>query len=86
MTRRVRSGVVALATAVAAAAGCAAATARRLDTSAAEPHRAGILQIAWRTTLHDHGLFEPAPEECATGVLAQGRLVLGSRLNTVTPG
>ena len=83
MTQRVRFGVVALATAVAAAAGCAAATARRLDSAAAEPHRAGILQIAWRTTLHDHGLFEPAPEECATGVLAQGRLVIGSRAGAI---
>ena len=62
---------------------CAAATARRLDNAAAEPHRAGILQIAWRTTLHDHGLFEPAPEECASGVLAQGRLVIGSRAGAI---
>jgi outer membrane protein assembly factor BamB len=80
VTQRVRFGVVALATAVAAAAGLHGRDpARRLDSAAAEPHRAGILQIAWRTTLHDHGLFEPAPEECATGVLAQGRLVIGSR-------
>ena len=42
-------------------------------------HPAGIVQIAWRTSLHEHGLFEPAPEECASGVLADGRLVLGSR-------
>jgi outer membrane protein assembly factor BamB len=83
VTQRGRFGVVALATAVAAAVGCAAATARRLDSTATEPHRAGILQIAWRTTLHDHGLFEPAPEECATGVLAQGRLVLGSRAGAI---
>ena len=42
-------------------------------------HPAGIVQIAWRVSLHDHGLFEPAPEECASGVLANGRLVIGSR-------
>ena len=83
MTRRLRFGVAALATAVAVAVGCASATVRRLDDAATPPHRAGILQIAWRTTLHDHGLFEPAPEECASAVLADGRLVLGSRAATV---
>jgi outer membrane protein assembly factor BamB len=62
-----------------ALAGCAAATVRRLDDSAAPVHPAGVVQIQWRVSLHDHGLFEPAPEECATGVLANGRLVIGSR-------
>ena len=65
--------------ALGALAGCASATVRRLDDSTAPVHPAGIVQIAWRTSLHDHGLFEPAPEECASGVLANGRLVLGSR-------
>ena len=41
------------------------------------PHPAGVLQIAWRTTLHEHGLFEPSPEECAAG--ARGRAA-GDRL------
>jgi outer membrane protein assembly factor BamB len=68
---------------VAAAAGCAAATARRLDDAITPPHRAGILQIVWRTTLHEHGLFEPTPEECASGVLADGRLVIGSRAASI---
>jgi outer membrane protein assembly factor BamB len=68
---------------VAAIGGCAAATVRRLDDPGAHQHRAGILQILWRSTLHDHGLFEPAPEECAAGVLAQGRLVIGSRAANV---
>ena len=77
------AGVAALATAAVVVYGCAAATVRRLDDAAAPPHRAGILQIAWRTTLHEHGLFEPAPEECASGVLAQGRLVIGSRAGAV---
>lgn len=82
MTRATRFawGAAALvALGVGAAVGCASATVRRLDESATTPHRAGILQIVWRTTLHDHGLFEPAPEECASGVLANGRLVIGSR-------
>ena len=45
VTRRVRFGLAALATAFAAAAGCASATVRRLDDSGAPAHRAGILQI-----------------------------------------
>jgi outer membrane protein assembly factor BamB len=68
---------------LAALAGCASATVRRLDDSTAPVHPAGIVQIAWRVSLHDHGLFEPAPEECASGVLADGRLVLGSRAASV---
>jgi outer membrane protein assembly factor BamB len=42
-----------------------------------------VLQIRWRTQLHEHGLFEPSPQECATGVLAHGRLVIGSRAAAV---
>jgi len=83
VTPGVRLGAVALAMSVAAAAGCAAATARRLDDATTPPHRAGLLQIVWRTTLHEHGLFEPTPEECASGVLADGRLVIGSRAASV---
>jgi outer membrane protein assembly factor BamB len=75
--------VAALAAGVAAVVGCAAATVRRLDDAVAPVHRAGILQIAWRTTLHAHGLFEPTPAECAAGVLAADRLVLGSRAGSI---
>jgi outer membrane protein assembly factor BamB len=63
--------------------GCAGTTARRLDADLTPPHPAGVLQILWRTTLHDHELFEPAPEECASGVMAGGRFVVGSRGATV---
>jgi outer membrane protein assembly factor BamB len=42
-----------------------------------------VLHLRWRTALHEHGLFEPAPEECASGVLAHGRLVIGSRAGAV---
>lgn len=83
MTGAVRSAARAIAIGLVCATGCASATARRLDGSATSPHRAGILQILWRATLHDHGLFEPSPEECASGVLANGRLVLGSRAGAV---
>jgi outer membrane protein assembly factor BamB len=82
VNRTIRLGFWAL-VAGAAVAGCAAATVRRLDDPVSHQHRAGILQILWRTTLHDHGLFEPAPEECASGVLAQGHLVIGSRAASV---
>jgi outer membrane protein assembly factor BamB len=65
------------------AASCASATVRRLEGGEAPAHPAGILQLKWRVTLHEHGLFEPAPEECATGVLARDRLVIGSRAGSV---
>jgi outer membrane protein assembly factor BamB len=72
-----------LALLAAVCAGCAAATVRPTEPPAPPAHPAGILQIAWRTTLHAHGPFEPAPEECASGVLAGGRLVLGTRAASI---
>ena len=79
-----RAGVSAFLLALAGVvAGCAGSTARRLDADLTPPHPAGVLQILWRTTLHDHELFEPSPEECASGVLAGGRFVIGSRGATV---
>lgn len=62
-----------------AAAGCASVTARPIEPAAQPAHPAGVLHLQWRTTLHEHGLFEPDPEECATPVLADGHLVLGTR-------
>ncbi len=80
MNGRGFAGVTALGVALAGGLwGCAGTTARRLDTDATPAHPAGVLQILWRTTLHDHALFEPSPEECASGVLAGGRFVIGSR-------
>jgi len=77
------SGRGILAVAVALASGCAAATARRVDGADSPAHPAGVLHLVWRATLHEHGLFEPAPEECATGALAGGHLVIGSRAGNV---
>ena len=77
------SGRAILAVAVALASGCAAATARRVDAVGSPAHPAGVLHLVWRATLHEHGLFEPAPEECATGALAGGHLVIGSRAGNV---
>jgi outer membrane protein assembly factor BamB len=62
---------------------CAETTARHLDGRDAPAHRAGVLQIRWRAQLHEHGLFEASPQECATGVVAHGRLVIGSRADSV---
>lgn len=60
---------------------CANLTARSPEPADEHPHPAGIAQIRWRAELHQHGLFEPTPEECATGALVgDGRqLVIGSR-------
>ncbi|HLW79983.1 MAG TPA: hypothetical protein VKU44_10340, partial [Terriglobia bacterium] len=82
--RRAKPGFVhAITFALAAASGCAAITARPVDGAEPPAHPAGVLQMVWRTTLHEHGLFEPAPEECATGALASGHLVIGSRASSV---
>ena len=83
MTRRARlRGRAVLALLGAAAAGCATTT-RPHDPADKPAHRAGVLQVRWRVELHGHGLFEAAPEECASGVMAHGRLVVGSRAGSV---
>lgn len=70
---------VALATlAVLTAAGCSGATLRRADQAPRE-YPAGVTQVRWRTQIHQHGLFEPRPEECASGAVVGDRLVIGSR-------
>jgi outer membrane protein assembly factor BamB len=63
---------------VVAGAGCAGSTVRRADET---PHEypAGVTQVRWRTQIHEHGLFEPRPEECASGAIVGDRLVIGSR-------
>jgi outer membrane protein assembly factor BamB len=64
--------------------GACATTPTRPHDPADEPaHPAGMLSIRWRVQLHDHGLFEAAPEECASGVIAHDRLVIGSRAGNV---
>ena len=67
---------VALATGVGA---CAGVTARQPSPVEDNVVPAGIVHIRWRTELHAHKLFEPQPEECATGALAGDKLVIGSR-------
>jgi outer membrane protein assembly factor BamB len=80
-TRLARRVALALAIFVAVA-GCATPV-RQRDPADVPAHPAGLLQVRWRMALHEHGLFEAAPEECASGVLAHGRLVVGSRAGSV---
>jgi outer membrane protein assembly factor BamB len=70
---------VALATGVAAC----GTLGRQHDPADRPAHPAGVLQLRWRVALHEHGLFEAAPEECASGVMAHGRVVIGSRAGNV---
>jgi outer membrane protein assembly factor BamB len=58
--------------------GCAGATARRADPPQRD-YPAGVTSLRWRTAIHERGLFEPRPEECASGVVLGDRLVIGSR-------
>jgi outer membrane protein assembly factor BamB len=76
---RVRRTALALALGAVA---CAGSTVRRDERSSAE-HGSNALALRWRTAIHDHGLFEPRPEECATGTVVGTRLVIGSRKGAV---
>jgi outer membrane protein assembly factor BamB len=77
-------GALALGVAVAALAAPSCATpGRARDPADAPAHPAGLISIRWRVALHEHGLFEPAPEECASGVFAHDRFVIGSRAGNV---
>jgi outer membrane protein assembly factor BamB len=58
--------------------GCAGATARRQDQTSRD-YPAGVTRVLWRTSIHGHGLFEPRPEECASGAIVGDRLIIGSR-------
>jgi outer membrane protein assembly factor BamB len=62
--------------------GCAGATARRVETPQRD-YPAGITSLRWRTAIHERGLFEPRPEECASGVVIGDKLVIGSRAGNV---
>jgi outer membrane protein assembly factor BamB len=63
-------------------AACTAATVRRTETPTRD-YPAGITSLRWRTSIHDHGLFEPRPEECASGAVVDKRLIIGSRAGEV---
>jgi outer membrane protein assembly factor BamB len=63
-------------------AGCLGATTRRPDRPSHD-YPAGVTSLRWRTAVHEHALFEPRPEECASGAVVGDRLVIGSRAGTV---
>jgi outer membrane protein assembly factor BamB len=78
----VRARRLLLLLAAAALAGCAGTTARRADSQERD-YPAGVTTLRWRTPIHQRGLFEPRPEECATGVVIGGKLIIGSRAGNV---
>jgi outer membrane protein assembly factor BamB len=63
-------------------AGCLGATVRRAEAPTRD-YPAGVTRLKWRTPVHTHGLFEPRPEECASGVVVGDRLIIGSRAGNV---
>ena len=60
------------------AASCTSTTVRRADVQE-RSYPAGVAQLRWRIPIHEQGLFQPRPEECATGVVVGPHLVVGSR-------
>ncbi len=76
--RRFGWGIPALAGLLVGWLGCAGATARRVETQQRD-YPAGVTALRWRSAIHERGLFEPRPEECASGVIVDNRLILGSR-------
>jgi outer membrane protein assembly factor BamB len=75
--------ILTLATTGLAGAGCAGLTAREAKPAGERVGPAGIVHVRWRTELHAHKLFEPTPQECASGALAGDRLVIGSRASMI---
>jgi outer membrane protein assembly factor BamB len=63
---------------LAAGVGCGGAAVRRAAESPSESAE-NVARLRWRTSIHDHNMFEPRPEECAAGVVIGSRLVIGSR-------
>jgi len=64
---------------LAALASCASVTTRESEPVKERGGPAGIVHVRWRTEIHARKLFQPQPEECASGALAGDRLVIGSR-------
>jgi outer membrane protein assembly factor BamB len=62
--------------------GCSGATVRRPDRPGHE-YPAGVTALRWRTPINQRELFEPRPEECASGALVGNRLIIGSRAGQV---
>jgi hypothetical protein len=63
-------------------AGCGGAAVRRAVESGNESPE-NVARLRWRTSIHEHNMFEPRPEECASGVVIDSRLVIGSRAGSI---
>jgi outer membrane protein assembly factor BamB len=74
---------VALVLAAASALGCFGATVRRANQSGGHEYPAGVTALRWRTPINQRELFDPRPEECATGAVVGNRLIIGSRAGQV---
>jgi outer membrane protein assembly factor BamB len=74
---------VALVLAAASALGCFGATVRRADQRGGHEYPAGVTALRWRTPINQRELFEPRPEECASGAVVGNRLIIGSRAGQV---
>jgi outer membrane protein assembly factor BamB len=62
--------------------GCGGAAVRRTVESTAESPE-NVARLRWRTSIHEHNMFEPRAEECAAGVVVGPRLLVGSRAGNV---
>jgi outer membrane protein assembly factor BamB len=67
---------------------CGGAAVRR-TTQEQREYPANVAHLRWRTSIHEHAMFEPRPEEAASGAVVGSKLVIGSRagklvaLNTI---
>jgi outer membrane protein assembly factor BamB len=64
--------------AVALAGACGGAAVRRTELEQRE-YPANVAQLRWRTSIHEHVMFEARPEEAASGAVVGSTLVIGSR-------
>jgi outer membrane protein assembly factor BamB len=74
---------VAFVLAAASALGCFGATVRRAEQSSGHEYPAGVTALRWRTPINQRELFEPRPEECASGAVVGNHLIIGSRAGQV---
>ena len=64
--------------ALALAGACGGATVRRTEVEQRE-YPANVAHLRWRTSIHEHVMFEARPEEAASGAVVGSTLVIGSR-------
>jgi outer membrane protein assembly factor BamB len=57
---------------------CGGASVRRTAQEQRE-YPANVATLRWRTSIHEHAMFEPRPEESASGAVVGAKLIIGSR-------